>query len=140
MDTTKKLMTLLLAMLALTACHNDEPYGAEYFQNLMPSLTDGIYEGKILNLDPRSDDKIGIWCEITSHPDDIYVDSESIAPNKGSWIYVSRRAFNGNLPEPGTRINFQILGFGDWPPEDFPYGYLLFSNRCYYICDIKPVE
>ena len=140
MNTTKKLMTLLLAVLALTACHNDEPNGANYFQNLMPSPTDGIYEGKILNLDPRSDDKIGIWCEITSHPDDIYIDSELIAPNKGSWIYVSRKVFNGNLPEPGTRIKFQILGIGGWPPEGFPYVYLLYSNRCYYICDIKPVE
>ena len=135
----KILYITLVGLLALAACdEKDEPEGAEFFENLMPSPTEGIYEGKIL--DSRSDDNIGIWCEITSHPDDVDPDSESIAPNKGSWIYVSLRAFNGNLPESGTIIKFQILGIGDWPPEGFPYGYLLFMNRCYYICDIKPVE
>lgn len=139
MNTIKKLMFLLLAMLALAACdEKDEPVGAEFFENLMPSPTEGIYEGQILY--SRSDDNIGIWCEITSHPDDIYVDSELIAPNRGSWIYVSLRTFNGNLPESGATIKFQIMGIGGWPPEGFPYLYLLYTNRCYYICDIKLVE
>ena len=139
MNTTKKLMTLLLVLLALAACDDkDEPVGAEFFENLMPSPTEGIYEGQILY--SRSDDNIGIWCEITSHPDDIYVDSELIAPNRGSWIYVSLRTFNGNLPESGATIKFQIMGIGGWPPEGFPYLYLLYTNRCYYICDIKLVE
>ena len=139
MNTIKKMMFLLLAMLALAACdEKDEPVGAEFFENLMPSPTEGIYEGQILY--SRSDDNIGIWCEITSHPDDIYVDSELIAPNRGSWIYVSLRTFNGNLPESGATIKFQIMGIGGWPPEGFPYLYLLYTNRCYYICDIKLVE
>ena len=139
MNTIKKLMLLLLALTALTACNDKElPVGAEFFENLMPSPTEGIYEGKILY--SRSDDNIGVWCEITSHPDDVNVDSESIAPNKGSWIYVSLRVFNGNLPESGTTIKFQIMGIGGWPPEGFPYLYLLYTNRCYYICDIRLVE
>ena len=134
----KILFIMLVGLLAIACSDKDEPVGAEFFQNLVPSPSDGIYEGKIL--DSRSDDNIGIWCEITSHPDGIDPYSESIAPNEGSWIYVSLRVFNGNLPESGTRIKFQILGIGDFPPEGFPYGYLLFLNRCYYICDIKLVE
>lgn len=135
MKTVKQLTILLLALLALTACqHDDEPNGAEFFQNLIQSPTDGIYEGRVFSDSPK--DKIGLWCEITKHPEDIDP-QEYIAPSKGSMIYISRDVFLGYPPKNNTEIKFQILGIGRFPPEGFPYNYILQWGREYYICNIN---
>ena len=135
MKTIKQLMTLLLALLALTACqHDDEPDGAEFFQDLIQSPTDGIYEGRVFSDSPK--DKIGLWCEITNNPEDVDT-QEYIAPSKGSMIYISRDVFLGYPPKNNTEIKFQILGIGHFPPESFPYGYLMDCYREYFICNIN---
>ena len=135
MNTIKKLTILLLALLALTACqHDDEPDGAEFFQNLAPCPTDGIYEGRVFSDSPK--DKIGLWCEITNNPEDVDP-QEFIAPSKGSMIYISRDVFLGYPPKNNTEIKFQILGIGHFPPKGFPCSYYLLWDRSYYICNIN---
>lgn len=42
MNTTKKLMQLLLSLLAMTACHDDELNGEEYCRVLFEYSTNGI--------------------------------------------------------------------------------------------------
>ena len=124
MNTIKKLTILLLALLALTACHHDdEPDGAEFFQNLTPCPTD-------------SEDKIGLWCEITKSPADVDPEMPNV-PKKRTDIYISRDVFLGYPPKNNTEIKFQILGIGHFPPEGFPYNYYLLWDRSYYICNIN---
>ena len=135
MNTIKKLTILLLALLALTACHHDdEPDGAEFFQNLTPCPTDGIYEGRVFSR--SSEDKIGIWCEITKSPGDVDPQMPNV-PKKRTDIYISRDVFLGYPPKDNTEIKFQILGIGHFPPEGFPYNYYLLWDRSYYICNIN---
>ena len=139
-NTMKKiLLILLVGILGLAACDDkDEPYGEEFFQDLYECPTNGIYEGFVFRL--SEEDNIGLWCEITKHPDDVSGDHESIAPQKGMWIYISGLVFKGRIIENKTTIRFRVLGVGNFPPKDFPYGYLLYMNRCYCTADIELVE
>ena len=108
MNTIKKLTILLLALLALTACHHDdEPDGAEFFQNLTPCPTDGIFEGRVFSR--SSEDKIGLWCEITKSPADVDPEMPNV-PKKRTDIYLSRDVFLGYPPKNKTEIKLQILG------------------------------
>lgn len=135
MKTVKQLTILLLALLALTACHHDdEPDGAEFFQNLAPCPTDGIFEGKVFTR--SSEDKIGLWCEITKSPADVDPQLPNV-PKERTDIYISRDVFLGYPPKDNSKIKFQILGIGHFPPEGFPYSYHLLWDRSYIICSIN---
>ena len=134
----KKLIFLLLSLLAMTACHNDdEPNGEEYFQNLFECPTNGIYEGVISDF-TSSVDRIGVWCVITKQPDDLIVDS--IAPTEGSMLYINRNLFQESSSEIGKAIKFQIIEFDRFPPHDFPYFYLLLMDSQYFIGNVRLIN
>lgn len=132
----KKLIFLLLSLLAMTACHEkDEPNVEVFFQDLIESPTNGIYEGFIC--DNSAKDIIGIWCEITHNPDDISQDV--FVPRKGSHIYINRKVFPRKDINVGTTIRFQIIDFNAFPAT-FPYGYIFFLNREYFIANINLID
>ncbi len=107
-----KLITLLLLLLAMTACNkDDEPFnvpvgGLEPFQNMTKCRTDGVYEGRIVS--PINEDIDGVWCEITSIPDDAL---KNKAPGLYSWIYIKRDNLIGFSGDLGTTIRFRILEY-----------------------------
>lgn len=144
MKRTKKLITLLLALLALTACQKDEPIGQEYFQNMKPCPTKGVYEGVITPL-PITDNTfpdIGVWCRITKAPEDA---AELGAPVPLCCVYFLRSDFGYDYDDEDedvvnilvnyNKVKFRILEYGD-VPESFPFQYAV--NYRYYICKVKP--
>lgn len=134
----KKLIFLLLSLLAMTACHDeDEPDMDKYFQNLDSCPALGVYQGIISNMPALTDKSfpdVGVWCEITNAPDDAY---EKDAPAARCNIYFKRSDFPNNNLEIGDRVKFRILKFGG-VPSDFPF--VFFWDRLYYIGIVKPEE
>ncbi len=129
----KRIILLLAVMVTVFSCVlPDEPEGLEYFDNLLACPTEGAYVGMIRVDVPA--DRIGLWLEITTCPDD--VDEASVAPRIGDWIYISREVVR--YADLGATLRFQIIDFNHFP-ESLPYHYTFYQDHTCYIANIKPV-
>ena len=137
MNTTKKLMIMMLAMLALTACHDvkNEPNVEGLSQDMMDCPTDGVYEGVIVTMACTDkeffDANVGVWCKLKKAPEDAY---EKKAPVPRSNVYFLRSDFPNTTLEDGQEIKFRILKYGG--TRDLPFIY--FWDRLYYTCIVEP--
>ena len=138
MEMTKKLMIMLLIMLAMTACNSekDDPNIEEYSQDMIECPTDGVYEGGIVTMGCTDKDfweaNVGVWCELIKAPEDAY---EKKAPVPRSNIYFLRSDFPNTTLETGDEVKFRILKLGS--ARNLPFVY--FWDRLYYICIVEPV-
>ena len=139
MDMTKKLVIMLLTMLAMTACNSekDEPNIEEYSQEMWECPTDGVYEGVIVTMMCTDKDfweaNVGVWCELKKAPEDAYGKK---APVPRCNIYFLRSDFPNTTLEDGQEVKFRILKYGG--TRDLPFVYLW--DRVYFICIVEPVQ
>lgn len=130
----KFLVTVILIsfLTPLSSCGDDDLFDRiGLTKRLTKCPTNGIYEGRIDMIDSSG----GVWCEITSYPEDA---AEKGAPSDLGLpieIFFDKKCFSGVQLQPNMIIKFIIIKFGPAPSNS---SHILICDRVYISCIVKP--